>query len=208
MAKLKLTYFDFDGGRGEPARLALHIADIAFEDHRVAGKDWPALRDSTPFQAIPILEVDGHVVSQSNSINRYVGKLAGLYPKDDWQALLCDEVMDAVEDISTTIGQTFDLPADEKEKARAELAAGPIKRYLEQLQARLEAAGGEYFADRRLTVADLKVFMLTRWLRSGALDHIPKDLVDRVAPQLVKHFERVAGQPKIAAYYQQRRKAS
>jgi len=25
MAKLKLTYFDFDGGRGEPARLALHI---------------------------------------------------------------------------------------------------------------------------------------------------------------------------------------
>lgn len=208
MAKLKLTYFDFDGGRGEPARLALHIADIAFEDHRVAGKDWPALRDSTPFQAIPILEVDGHVVSQSNSINRYVGKLAGLYPKDDWQALLCDEVMDAVEDISTTIGQTFDLPADEKKKARAELAAGPIKRYLEQLAARLEAAGGEYFADRRLTVADLKVFMLTRWLRSGALDHIPKDLVDRIAPQLVKHFERVAGQPKVAAYYQQRRKAS
>lgn len=208
MAKLKLTYFDFDGGRGEPARLALHIADIAFEDHRVAGKDWPALRDSTPFQAIPILEVDGRVVSQSNSINRYVGKLAGLYPKDDWQALLCDEVMDAVEDISTTIGQTFDLPADEKEKARAELAAGPIKRYLEQLAARLDAAGGEYFADRRLTVADLKVFMLTRWLRSGALDHIPKDLVDRIAPQLVKHFERVAGQPKVAAYYQQRRKAS
>ena len=208
MAKLKLTYFDFDGGRGEPARLALHIADIAFEDHRVAGKDWPALRDGMQFLAIPILEVDGRVVSQSNSINRYVGKLAGLYPKDDWQALLCDEVMDAVEDISTTIGQTFDLPADEKKKARAELAAGPIKRYLEQLAARLEAAGGEYFADRRLTVADLKVFMLTRWLRSGALDHIPKDLVDRIAPQLVKHFERVAGQPKVAAYYQQRRKAS
>jgi glutathione S-transferase len=208
MAKLKLTYFDFDGGRGEPARLALHIGGIAFEDHRVAGKDWPALRDSTPFQAMPVLEVDGHVVSQSNSINRYVGKLAGLYPKDDWQAFLCDEVMDAVEDISTAIGQTFGMPDDEKKKARADLAAGPVKRYLEQLQARLEAAGGEYFADRRLTVADLKVFMLTRWLRSGALDHMAKDLVDRTAPLLVKHFERVAGQPKISAYYQQRRKTT
>ena len=32
MAKLKLTYFDFDGGRGEPARLALHIGGIAFEE--------------------------------------------------------------------------------------------------------------------------------------------------------------------------------
>ena len=32
MAKLKLTYFDFDGGRGEPARLALHIGGVTFED--------------------------------------------------------------------------------------------------------------------------------------------------------------------------------
>ncbi len=40
MAKLKLTYFDFHGGRGEPARLALSIAGIAFEDDRVAPADW------------------------------------------------------------------------------------------------------------------------------------------------------------------------
>jgi len=207
MAKLKLTYFDFDGGRGEPARLALHIGGIAFEDHRIAGKDWPAFRDNTPFLALPTLEVDGHVVSQSNSINRYVGKLTGLYPKDNWQAFLCDEVMDAAEDISTRIAQTIDLPEDAKKKAREKLATGHITRYLEQLQARLKAAGGEYFADQRLTVADLKVFMLIRWLRSGVLDHIPKDLVDRVAPQLVKHYERVANHPKVAEYYQRRKAA-
>ena len=207
MAKLKLTYFDFDGGRGEPARLALHIGGIAFEDQRVAGKDWPALRDKTPFLAMPTLEVDGKIVSQSNSINRYVGKLTGLYPKDDWQALLCDEAMDAAEDISTRIGHTIDLPAEAKKKAREELAAGHITHYLEQLQARLKAAGGEYFADRRLTVADLKLFMLVRWLRSGALDHIPKDLVDRVAPLLAQHFERVASHPKIAEYYKRRKAA-
>ena len=207
MAKLKLTYFDFDGGRGEPARLALHIGGIAFEDHRIAGKNWPAFRDRTPFLAMPTLEVDGQVVSQSNSINRYVGKLTGLYPKDDWQAFLCDEVMDAAEDISTRIAQTFDLPEDAKKKAREELAAGHITRYLEQFQARLKAAGGEYFADRRITVADLKVFMLIRWLRSGVLDYIPKDLVDTIAPLLVKHFERVASYPKVAEYYQRRKAA-
>ena len=207
MAKLKLTYFDFDGGRGEPARLALHIGGIAFEDHRIVGKDWPAFRDKTPFLGMPTLEVDGQAVSQSNSINRYVGKLTGLYPKDDWQAFLCDEVMDAAEDISTRIAQTIDLPEDAKKTAREELAAGHIKRYLEQFQARLKAAGGEYFADQRLTVADLKVFMLTRWLRSGALDYIPKDLVDTVAPQLVKHFERVVSYAKVAEYYQRRKAA-
>ena len=78
--KLVLTYFDFDGSRGEVARLAMHIAGIPFEDRRIARKDWAALRDSTPFQAVPILEVDGQVIAQSNTINRYVGKLAGLYP--------------------------------------------------------------------------------------------------------------------------------
>jgi glutathione S-transferase len=207
MAKLKLTYFDFDGGRGEPARLALSIAGIAFDDQRIAGADWPAFRAQTPFLAMPTLEVDGRVVSQSNSINRYVGKMADLYPKDDWQAFLCDEVMDAAEDISAQIGQTIDLPKDPKKKAREELAAGHITRYLEQLQARLKAAGGEYFADKRLTVADLKAFMLIRWLRSGALDYIPKDIVDRVAPALVEHFERVASHPKIAEYYRRRKAA-
>jgi len=207
MAKLKLTYFDFDGGRGEPARLALHIGGIAFEDHRIAGKDWPAVRDKTPFLALPTLEVDGQVISQSNSINRYVGKLSGLYPTDDLQAFLCDEVMEAVEDISTRISQTIGLPEDAKKKAREELAAGHLTRFLQQFQARLQAAGGEYFADRRLTVADLKVAMLIRWLRSGVLDYIPKDLADTVAPQLVKHFERVTSQAKVAEYYQRRKAA-
>lgn len=207
MAKLKLTYFDFDGGRGEPARLALHVGGIAFDDHRVAGKDWPAFRDKTPFLAMPTLEVDGRVVSQSNSINRYVGKLTGLYPKDDFQALLCDEIMDAAEDIGTRIAQTIDLPEDAKKKAREELTAGRITRYLQQFQARLMAAGGEYFADQRLTVADLKIFMWIRWLRSGALDYIPKDLVDRVAPALVKHLERVAGHPMVEDYYKRRKAA-
>jgi glutathione S-transferase len=207
MTKLKLTYFDFDGGRGEPARLALHFGGVPYEDERISPKDWPQVRDRTPFQALPTLEVDGKVVAQSNSINRYVGKLAGLYPKDDWQALLCDEVMDAAEDIGIRIGNTIDLPAEAKKKAREELSAGLITRYLEQLQARLKSAGGEYFADNRLTVADFKIYMLVRWLRSGVLDHIPKDLVDRVAPLIVAHFERVASRPEFAKYYERRKVA-
>src|SRR5690348_12540185 len=181
MAKLKLTYFDFDGGRGEPARLAMHIAGIAFEDKRIPGPEWPKHRDAMPFRAMPVLEVDGKVITQSNTINRYVGKLAGLYPKDDWQAAVCDEIADATEDISSRIGATIALDDAGKKKAREALASDALPRHLETLQSRLQAAGGEYFADRRLTVADLKVFMLIRWLRSGVLDHIPKDIVDRNA---------------------------
>lgn len=206
MPKLVLTYFDFDGGRGEAARLVMHLGGIAFEDRRVAGKDWPALRDSTPFQAMPVLEVDGKVVTQSNTINRYVGKLAGLYPRDDWQAALTDEVMDAVEDISFRISSTFALEEEAKKKAREALAAGPIPRFLQQIDARLKAGGGEWFVEKRLTVADIKCYLWVRWLKSGALDHIPADIVDKHAPLLAKHLERVNNHPKIAAYYAARRK--
>ena len=206
MPKLVLSYFDFDGGRGEVARLAMHIGGIAFEDRRIPGKDWPALRDSMPFQAMPVLEVDGKAITQSNTINRYLGKLAGLYPKDDWQAALADEVMDAVEDISFRISSTMGLEDEAKKKARVALAAGPIPRFLQQIDARLKAGGGEWFVEKRLTVADLKCFLWVRWLKSGALDHIPPDIVDKNAPLLAKHFERVKSQPKIAAYYAARGK--
>ena len=206
MPRLTLTYFDFDGGRGEAARLIMHLGGIAFEDNRIPGKDWPALRDTMPFQALPVLEVDGKVITQSNTIDRYLGKLAGLYPKDDWQAVLVDEVMDAVEDITTKIGNTMRLEGEAKKQAREALAAGPLPRFLQQIEARLKAGGGEWFVEKRLTVADLKCFLWIRWLKSGAVDHIPADIVDRHAPLLASHLERVRNQPKIAAYYAARGK--
>jgi glutathione S-transferase len=117
-----------------------------------------------------------------------------------------DEVMDAIEDISHRISGTFSLEGEAKQKAREALAAGPIARFLQQLDARLRAGGGEWFVENRLTVADLKCFLWVRWLKSGALDHIPADLVDRHAPLLVKHLERVRNHPKISAYYAARGK--
>jgi glutathione S-transferase len=78
MAKLKLSYFDFHGGRGEPARLALPMGGIPFEDDRVPPSEWERGKPNTPFGALPVLEVDGQTLAQSNAINRYVGKLTAL----------------------------------------------------------------------------------------------------------------------------------
>jgi len=201
MPKLKLTYFDFHGGRGEPARLALSIGGIPFEDDRVSPSDWERRKPNTPFGALPVLEVDGQRLAQSNAINRYVGKLTDLYPTDAWQAALCDEVMEAVEDIGTKIAATVFLPDEEKAAQRKALVEGPIPFYLARLQQRLEAHGVRYFAADRLTVGDLKVFVWIRHLKSGVLDHVPPDLPDRVAPMLVDHYERVKNDPRVQAYY-------
>jgi glutathione S-transferase len=201
MAKLKLTYFDFHGGRGEPARLALVMGGIPFEDDRVPPADWPRRKPETPFGALPLLEVDGNILAQSNAINRYVGTLAGLYPADAWEAALCDETMEAVEDITSKIAATMFLPDERKKSEREALAAGPIPFYLTALARRLEQHGGNYFAGNRLSVADLKVFILIRHLRSGVLDHMPADLPDRLAPKLMEHYQRIKAEPRVAAYY-------
>ena len=201
MTKLRLTYFDFHGGRGEPARLAFSIGGIPFEDDRVKPGEWESRKANTPFGALPVLEVDGQVVAQSNAIDRYVGKLANLYPTDPWQAALCDEVMGAVEDIGTKIGATLFIPEEQKRTQRRELVEGPIPFYLTRIERRLEEHGGRYFAGGRLSVADLKVFVFIRQLKSGVLDHVPADLPDRVAPRLVEHYERVKSDPRVKAYY-------
>jgi glutathione S-transferase len=206
MPKIVLTYFDFDSSRGEVARLVMRVGGIEFEDKRIARSDWPALRDKMPYQALPVLEVDGKVLAQSNTINRYLGKLAGLYPKDDWQAALVDEVMDAVEDISTRIGSTFSLAGEARQKAREALAAGSLAHFLRQFESRLKAGGGEWFAEKRLTIADLKCYLFVRWLKAGVLDHIPATIVEQHAPLLAKHPERVESHPAVAAYYAARRK--
>ncbi len=201
MPQLKLTYFDIHGGRAEPARLALHMAGIAFEDHRITYAEFAEVRKSTPFGQVPVLHVDGVLVTQCDAINRFVGKLAGLYPTDPYQALLCDEVMYVVEEAGAKLGPTYRMTGDEQKAARLALVNGSMPVYLRWLQSQLQAHGGEYFADGRLTMADLKVFVDVRGLNAGRLDHVPADLVQQVAPLLNAHQQRVAQTPAIARYY-------
>jgi glutathione S-transferase len=201
MPQLKLTYFDFHGGRAEPARLALHLGGIPFEDHRFTFAGFAEVRKSTPFGQVPVLHVDGVQVTQCDAITRYAGKLAGLYPSDPFQALLCDEVMYVVEEASVKLGPTFRMTGEEQKAARLELVNGSMPVYLRWLQSQLQAHGGEYFADQRLTVADLKVFVDIRGLNSGRLDHVPTDLVEKVAPLLNAHLQRIAQTPAVAQYY-------
>jgi glutathione S-transferase len=179
------------------------IGGIAFEDKRFGFPEFAEVRKATPFGQVPTLHVDGVQVTQCDSINRYVGKLAGLYPTDAYQALLCDEVMYVVEEASAKLGPTFRMTGEEQKAARLALVNGSMPVYLAWLQAQLLAHGGEFFADNRLTVADLKVFIDVRGLNSGRYDHIPADLVEQVAPALNAHAQRVANTPAVAQYYAQ-----
>ena len=140
------------------------------------------------------MEVDGQLLTQSDAINRLVGKMANLYPEDNWQAALCDETMDTVDDATTLVVNTFFMEEDDKKRNRAELVAGPLPMFLSGLNKALEASGGDYFADGRLTMADLKVLIWVNGLISGNLDYIPTSIVADHGPQLLRHKALIESQ--------------
>lgn len=201
MSTCKLTYFDFPGGRGEPIRIALHAAKMPFEDVRWSFPEFGEGRQTLRFNAVPVLELDGQAITQSDAISRYVGKLAGLYPDDPLQALYCDEVLGAVEDLNHYLVQTFGLVDDALKEAREKLMNGRLTVYLKGLDELLARGGGRYFADDRLTIADLKSLMIIRNFRAGNVDHIPADFVDRISPALGEHQARIEKEPVVRAYY-------
>ncbi|MGB1015258.1 MAG: glutathione S-transferase N-terminal domain-containing protein [Nannocystaceae bacterium] len=88
MPNIKLSYFDFDGGRGEDARLALFIAGVNFDDDRIKPPNWPAHKASTPFGELPVLTVEGKTgqLAQSTALLTYLGRSYNLHPTDLWEA--------------------------------------------------------------------------------------------------------------------------
>jgi glutathione S-transferase len=202
----KLTYFDFDGGRAEPIRIAFHMGGIEFEDNRITFPQFGEIRSKLRFNAVPVLEIEGVQVTQSNAIGRYVALMAGLYPDDNLQALYCDEVTGALEDIDHYVVQTFGLEGEALRTAREILIEKRLSVFLRGLDELLTRGGGTYFAGNQLTIADLKAFCSMRSLSSGKLDHIPASIVQEMAPGLSEHQKRISLEPGVVAYYASRTK--
>jgi len=200
MQKYKLIYFDMPGGRGEPLRIAMHAAGIDYTDERWTFPDFVDKRSELRFRAVPALEIDGKIVTQSNAIGRYLGNQAGLYPDDPLQALYCDEVCDALEDMTHYIVQTFGLKGEDLQRAREQLVETRLKTFITGFDELLRRGGGEYFANNALTMADLKMFVQISGLTSGNLEHIPTDLIEQLAPALLSHQRRVAESDVVKAY--------
>lgn len=199
MSKPRLTYFDFSGNRGEECRIALHLAGVDFDDVRIQSKDWPALKESTPFGALPILEMPGKPqLAQSNAILVFIGRQHNLHPRDDFEAARHEALMSAVEDIRHTIAPTLRITdPDQKKVAREALAAHELHAWGAQVERQL--GDGPFISGATLQVADLKLYMMARWLASGVLDHIPATVLDH-CPKLLRLHTAVAEHAGVKAW--------
>lgn len=60
-----------------------------------------------PFGALPVLEVDGKHLAQSNTIARYLARQHGLAGHDDWERAQADMYGDHVVDLMT--GESIEM---------------------------------------------------------------------------------------------------
>src|SRR3954471_11740957 len=125
MTQPRLIYFDAPVSRGEECRLALHLAGVDFEDVRVKGTDWPAMKAQTPYGALPVLELPGKPpLAHSNAILTMVGREHGLHPSDPFDAARAEGMMQHVEDLRGVVGPTLRMNEVDKKTAREAMVVG------------------------------------------------------------------------------------
>ena len=107
MSRLKLSYFADNKGRNELTRLIFAVGGVDYQDDLVNYSQYTAMRDAglLPWGQLPTLTISSGnsnendvIVGQSCSIARYAARRAGLYPKDEVDALRSDEVIDSWRD--------------------------------------------------------------------------------------------------------------
>lgn len=199
MNKPKLIYFDAPVSRGEECRLALHLAGIDFEDARITGAAWPAMKEQMPYGGLPVLELPGRpALAQSNAILVYIGRQYGLHPADDFEAALHEGMMQHVEDLRASVTPTIRMDDAEKRVARETLVAGFLPAWASHAERNI--SGGPFLSGGKIHVVDLKLHMAVRWFIGGKVDYIPATVFASY-PKLTAVYEAVRDHPGVKSWY-------
>jgi glutathione S-transferase len=204
MSTYKLTYFN-GRGRAEVSRLIFAAAGQKYEDDRISGEQWAALKSQTPLGHIPVLEVDGVQLPQSVPIARFLAKQFHLAGKDNFEQAKVDAVADTISELFGAFFSTrFESDAAKKQELLKKLQADELPKHLQNLEklAKLYGNGGPFFVGNNLTWADLFFYAVGQTfleLDGNGLDN---------HPWLKQNRAEVEKQPKIAAYLKNRPQTS
>jgi len=199
-SKPKLTYFN---GRGlaEVSRLMFKDAGVEFTDVREEKIDHLKQSGILPFGQVPILEVNGKVISQSNAIARYVARKLGYYGCSPCEGAEIDMLLDCIVDIRMAYSQKVRaLPEAQQKEAKAKFAAEDVTKWFGLLEARLIHNGvtthSGWATGKSLSVADFALFTFPGFLANFENG----DKLLNAAPVLKSLGERVAARPRVAEW--------
>ena len=184
--ELKIIYFNFPFWRAEVARIPLYISNTKFEDKRITSEEFSYIKENgkmtdgtiTPFSQLPVLVIDGQSIAQTGAIARICGKISGFYPDSLVEAGKVDQIIDTATDINMLMRPSMREQDPEKKKLmRQELSKNDLPKYFGFLENLLKDEK-IWFAENRMTIADIAIWRLMGWLKSGVIDDIPQDITD------------------------------
>ena len=184
--ELKIIYFNFPFWRAEVARIPLYISNTKFEDKRITSEEFSYIKENgkmtdgtiIPFSQLPVLVIDGQSIAQTGAIARICGKISGFYPDSLIEAGKVDQIIDTATDINMLMRPSMREQDPEKKKLmRQELSKNDLPKYFGFLENLLKDEN-IWFAENRMTIADIAIWRLMGWLKSGVIDDIPQDITD------------------------------
>lgn len=180
--KIQLFYFDFSFWRIDICRIALTLGDIDYDYIRIPRKDWHNRKNSGEFLfgQLPTMNINHKKTAQTSAMIRYCGKLANLYPSDHFEAILVDQIIDVVNDITFAIGPSIrEKNQNKKLEMRYKLNKKIIPQWLAYIQNyRKEYFESNFFVTKKFTIADIVMWRFFLWLNCGILDGISENLFD------------------------------
>ena len=204
--KLKIYYSHTPFWRAEVLRVSLFMGNIPFEDVHISREEFREviltgkLRNgmTVPFHQLPVLEIDGKIIGQTGGIARFCGKLSNLYPENNLLAAQVDQIIDTATDITNLISPTVGEKDEKiKKNMRERLTRKLLPRWLNYLEQILnENTDAIWFVDNKLSIADIAIWRLLGWMKSGMLDGIPLNICEPY-PKLDNIYNTVHKHPKV-----------
>lgn len=180
MSDITLHYFDIYG-RAEVLRTILNYSGTPFTDHRISFEDWGQLKNTgfAEFSQLPVIDIDGHRLSQTQSISRYLCNKLGFGVTDPEESYYVESLCDLFEDIATAFGTlmfTKDMEGINK------LFQDKVPQWLRLVETRLERNnhGNGFFVGAHPTRADFHAFVAL----TEIINKFHPELIDQNAPKL------------------------
>jgi glutathione S-transferase len=204
MPTYKLIYFNLIG-RGETIRLIFKHAGVEFEDFRIEREEFtPEMKAETLFGQLPVLEVDGVKLCQSNACARYLARKYKLAGKTELEQAQVDMIVDCFEDsIKPMIAFFQEKDETRKAEMKKKFAEEQMPASLTLLEKLLTAnhGGDKFFVGDELTWADLQYLSFTKWITHSGVENPVANF-----PKLAALKARVEAIPKIAEWIEKRPK--
>ena len=148
-------------GLGAGGRIALHLANVEFDDNIVTdfkqwfGPDTEEVSKVKPLVNLPHLKTaDGEVIVQSGAVLRYIARNYKLYGATDKDMSRVDQVLEVIVDLRKELYKLGDSKEEEFEEAKKKFAEETITYFFSGLDKFRTLNGSKYIAADSLTVAD------------------------------------------------------